>query len=70
MKNPINNYDITINIADYVHFGENYKGLDLDYYVLRENEARAKVQFEQVKPMLDCFQSKFGEYPLKKMAIN
>ena len=66
VKKPINNYDITLNIADYIHFGENYKGLDLDFYVLRENEARAKVQFEQVKPMLDCFQSKFGEYPFKE----
>ena len=45
VKNPINAYNITVNIADYVHFGENYKGLDLDYYVLRENEAKAKVQF-------------------------
>ena len=65
VKNPINAYDITVNIADYVHFGENYKGLDLDYYVLRENESKAKVQFEQVKPMMDCFQSKFSEYPFK-----
>ena len=63
VKNPINNYDITINIADYVHFGETYKGLDLNYYVLRENEAKAKIQFEEVKPMMDCFQSKFGKYP-------
>ncbi len=63
VKNPINSYDITINIGDYVHFGEKYKGLDLDYYVLRENEAKAKIQFEQVKPMMDCFQSKFGAYP-------
>ena len=63
VKNPINNYDITINIGDYIHFGENYKGLDLDYYVLRENEAKARIQFEQVKPMMDCFQSKFGQYP-------
>jgi aminopeptidase N len=63
VKNPINSYDITINIGDFVHFGENYKDLDLDYYVLRENEAKAKVQFEQVKPMMDCFQSKFGKYP-------
>lgn len=63
VKNPINAYDITINIGDYVHFGENYKGLDLDYYVLRENEAKARIQFEQVKPMMDCFQSKFGDYP-------
>ncbi len=63
VKNPINNYDITVNIGDYVHFGENYNGLDLDYYVLRENEAKAKIQFEEVKPMMDCFQSKFGTYP-------
>ena len=63
VKNPINSYDVTINIGDYVHFGENYKALDLDYYVLRENEAKARIQFEQVKPMLDCFQSKFGKYP-------
>ncbi len=63
VKNPINNYDITINIGDYIHFGENYKGLDLDYYVLRENESKARAQFQQVKPMLDCFQSKFGTYP-------
>jgi aminopeptidase N len=65
VKNPINSYDITINIGDYIHFGENYKGLDLDYYVLRENEVKAKKQFEEVKPMMNCFQSKFGEYPFK-----
>ncbi|WP_298154701.1 M1 family metallopeptidase [Flavobacterium sp.] len=63
VKNPINNYDLTINIGDYVHFGENYKGLDLNYYVLRENEEKARRQFEVVKPMMDCFQSKFGPYP-------
>ncbi|MGL2963477.1 M1 family metallopeptidase [Flavobacterium sp. RSB2_4_14] len=65
VKNPINNYDITVNIADYVHIHDNYKGLDLDYYVLRENETKAKIHFEEVKPMMDCFQSKFGEYPFK-----
>ena len=63
VKNPINSYDITLNIADYAHFGENYKGLDLDYYVLKENLDKAKIQFEEVKPMMDCFQSKFGVYP-------
>jgi aminopeptidase N len=65
VKNPINSYNITINIADYAHFGENYKGLDLDYYVLKENLEKAKIQFEQVKPMMDCYQEKFGEYPFK-----
>ena len=66
VKNLINNYDITVNVGDYVHFGENYKGLDLDYYVLRGNEAKARIQFEQVKPMMDCFQSKFGPYPFRE----
>ena len=63
VKNPINTYSINVSIADYAHIHENYKGLDLDYYVLRENEAKARVQFEEVKPMMDCYQSKFGTYP-------
>ena len=63
VKNPINNYNIVINIADYVHIHENHNGLDLDYYVLRENEVIARKHFEEVKPMMDCFQEKFGTYP-------
>lgn len=64
--NPINNYDITVNIADYVHMHDNYKGLDLDYYVLSYNKEKAEEQFKQVKPMMECFQTKFGEYPFKE----
>ena len=63
VKSPINTYDITVNIADYVHIHDNHNGLDLDYYVLTENEEKAKKHFEEVKPMLDCFESKFGKYP-------
>jgi aminopeptidase N len=63
VKNPINTYDITVNIADYAHIHDNHKGLDLDYYVLKANEAKAKKHFEEVKLMMDCFQSKFGKYP-------
>lgn len=66
VKNPINNYNITLNVGDYVHIQDTYKGLDLDYYVLRENEEKAKNHFEEVKPMMECFQSKFGEYPFKE----
>lgn len=62
--NPINNYTITVNIADYVHFKDKLDDLDLDYYVLRENEEKAKKHFEEdVKPMMRCFQAKFGKYP-------
>lgn len=67
VSNPINNYGVNINIADYVHFSEKYDGekgtLDLDYYVLRENEEKAREQFKQVKPMMDSFEHWFGPYP-------
>ncbi|MFD0932272.1 M1 family metallopeptidase [Psychroflexus salinarum] len=66
VEQPINNYNITLNIADYVHFEDNYKDLNLNYYVLKQNLKAAKRQFEQVKPMMDCFYDKFGEYPFKK----
>jgi aminopeptidase N len=65
VKNPINSYNINVTIADFVHTHDNYKGLDLDYYVLRDNEEKARTHFEEVKPMMDCFQSKFGTYPFK-----
>jgi aminopeptidase N len=65
--NPINNYGVNINIGDYVHFGEKYEGLkgdlDLDYWVLRENETKAKQQFTQVPMMMEAFEYWFGPYP-------
>ena len=63
VNNPINNYNIVLNIANYVHFSDSYKDLDLDYYVLPYNLEKAKMQFEEVKPMMECFYEKFGEYP-------
>ncbi len=62
---PINNYNITLNIGDYVHFSDQFQDLDLDYYVLRDNLDKAKTHFEQVKPMMACFYEKIGEYPFK-----
>lgn len=67
VKNPINNYGININIGDYVHFGEKYPGekgpLDMDYYVLRENLEKAKVQFKDATRMMEAFEHWFGPYP-------
>lgn len=66
VKNPINTYDITVNIANYAHIHDNLDDLNIDYYVLSYNEERAKKHFEEVKPMLRCYQSKFGTYPFKE----
>jgi aminopeptidase N len=67
VANPINNYGVNINIGDYVHFSEVYNGekgpLDCDYYVLRENLEKAKVQFKQAPMMLAAFEYWFGPYP-------
>lgn len=67
VSNPINNYGVNVNIADYAHFGETYEGengpLDLDYYVLPENLEKAREQFRQVPLMLEAFEHWFGPYP-------
>jgi len=63
VSNPINNYDVVLNIGNYVHFENSFQDLDLDYYVLPYNLEKAKIQFEEVKPMMACFYEKFGEYP-------
>jgi aminopeptidase N len=67
VKNPINNYGVNVNIGDYVNFGETYEGengpLDIQYYVLKENEEKAKAQFSQTSMMMRAFEHWFGPYP-------
>lgn len=63
VTNPINNYNIILNIGDYVHFSDKFRDLDLDYYVLSYNLEKAKKQFQEVIPMMECFYTHFGEYP-------
>jgi aminopeptidase N len=67
VKNPINNYGVNMNIANYTQFSDTLRGekgvLKLDYFVLPENLEKAKAQFTQVKPMLRAFEYWFGPYP-------
>ncbi len=67
VKNPINNYDISFYIGDYVHWSDTLIGekgkLDLDFYALRNDEGKAREQFKEVKPMLHCFEYWMGPYP-------
>ncbi len=64
---PINSYNVTLYIGDYVHISDTYKDQsgthDLSYYVLRDHEAVATRHFKQVAPMMDCFEKRFGPYP-------
>jgi len=74
---PINNYGVNLNIGDYVHFdqsyydksnqGKTFKGengpLDMDYYVLRNDLAKAKKQFVDAKRTIEALEYWFGPYP-------
>jgi aminopeptidase N len=63
---PINNYDVALNIGDYVHFSDRLGVLPLDFYVLPEDLDKAKKQFAQVKGMLEAYQHYFGPYPFAR----
>jgi aminopeptidase N len=63
---PINNYSVSVNIGNYVHFADRLDDLPLDFYVLPGSLEKAKQQFAQAKPMLQAYEHFFGEYPFKK----
>jgi aminopeptidase N len=63
---PINSYNVSLNIGNYVHFGEKIGDLTLDYYVLPGNLDKARKQFAQAKPMIEVYEKVFGEYPFIK----
>jgi len=63
---PINSYGVALNIGAYTQFSDRLHDLPLDFYVLPENLARARIQFAQAKPMLEIFERYFGEYPFAR----
>ena len=63
---PINNYDVSVNIGNYVHFDDKLGDLPLDFYALPEDLDKAKKQFSQAKGMLKAYTHYFGEYPFKR----
>jgi len=67
VKSPINNYNVAVNAAKYAHFSDVYEGekgkLTLDFWPLAYHLDTAKKQFQQVKPVLKCFEHWFGPFP-------
>lgn len=66
---PVNNYAASLNIGDYAVLNDFYVSktlkdtLAIHYYVLSYNAEQAKAHFEQVKPMMACYEQFFGPYP-------
>ena len=68
VHHPINNYGVTFNVGRFEQFRDTLfrddgSFLDLTYYVRPGNVDKARVQFQQSKPMLQCFEEHFGRYP-------
>ena len=67
---PINNYDVSLNVGRYAHWGDKllsqYGNVDMDFYVQPENLAKAHRQFAQAGPMLHVFEKYFGPYPFAR----
>ena len=60
---PINNYDVALNIGNYVHFTDRPLGsLTLDFYAKPEDLDKARRQFAQARPMLAIYNKYIGEY--------
>ena len=63
---PINNYSVSLNIGRYEHFADTLGDLTLDFYAQPYHLEDARRQFAQAKPMLECFERRFGPYPFPK----
>ena len=67
---PINTYDVEVNAGQYAHWTDTLSGesgpLSLDFWPLAYHVDTAKVQFQQAKTMIACFEHWFGPYPWYK----
>jgi aminopeptidase N len=67
VANPVNTYNVSFYIGNYIHWQDTFHGengtLELDFYALRHNEAKARKQFAVTKEMLRCFEYWMGPYP-------
>lgn len=68
VSNPINNYDVSMNIGNYITVTDTFNGkngkLDMEYCVLDYNGDKVMSHIApEAKRMLRCFEHWFGPYP-------
>lgn len=67
VNNPINSYNLVPYIGHYSVLSDSLRAgnglLDLSYWILEDDTAKAREQFTQVPDVLRCFESWFGPYP-------
>ena len=65
---PISTYNVSLAVADYVSWSEDYRGPDqqkltLEYHVFPEDEEAARYDFGRTAEILDYYVELFGQYP-------
>jgi len=70
---PINSYNVTVYMGDFVNFNEQFKNANgsyqIDYYVLPKNLEKAIKYYVKTKEILTVFEKIFGEYPFKNDGV-
>jgi hypothetical protein len=71
---PIVTYGVVVNIGDYVHFTDSYRGagdsLNLNFYAMRYNLDYAQKFFAGTKRMLALYEKDFGPFPFPRDGYN
>ena len=64
---PINSYNVTFYLGNFVNFNEQFEGkagpYQIDYYVLKNHLKKAKKYYSQTKRIFEVFTDLFGDYP-------
>ncbi|MDQ1088231.1 M1 family metallopeptidase [Siphonobacter sp. SORGH_AS_1065] len=68
VSEPIQTTNVMLSISNYVlikdtYESDEYGNLELSYYVLPTNEAKARTHFKQVKTILRTYERILGKYP-------
>lgn len=67
VSNPINNSNVTLNVAPYELLRDTFNNAqgqqELLFYVLPENKEKARSHFRQIPKLLSFFEMTFGPYP-------
>jgi aminopeptidase N len=71
VSHPINAYNVTLYAGAYTALQDSLvrtgqASLPLRYYVLSYNADKAAAHFQQIKPILECYEKLFGPYPFPK----
>lgn len=70
---PINSYNMTFYVGDFVSYEEEYKGIErsfpLIYWVLQEDLEKSKKSFAQTKDVVAAYEEFFGPYPWSKECL-